>query len=296
MFEVEALRRVGEWSPPTAFVTVPHVYHHDEKEHAIILNDCGADCISLKEYMQKGRCTLENAHRIGKEVGIFLGKLHSWGKDKADVYQFFEGNYEAKVMSSWVTYGRVLSTFEGNLKKLQEPDVKLGEEEINKLKQICEETGDAMKKATNTFVMGDFWPGNLALSFDDSGNVRQIWVLDWELCKPGVLGVELGQFSAELVLLMRFKADICGHTAGAMLGDFLEAYSTFIVPDLEMCKRTIVHLGGHLVTLTPRSDWGDKETTQEVVKEGVKLMIEGYSAEKGWLMSSVIRPLVMHIS
>ncbi len=150
MFEVEALRRVGEWSPSTAFITVPHVYNHDEKEHAIILTDCGQDSISLKEYMQKGRCSLENAHRIGKEVGHFLGKLHSWGKSEADVYQLFEGNHEAKVMSSWVTYGRVLPTFEDDLEKLQNPDVKLSEEETNQLKQICDETGDAMENATNT--------------------------------------------------------------------------------------------------------------------------------------------------
>lgn len=144
--------------------------------------------------------------------------------------------------------------------------------------------------------MGDFWPGNLSLSFDETGELKQIWVLDWELCKPGLLGVELGQFSAELVLLMRFNADICGHTANIILDDFLGVYSTHIIPDLELCKRTIVHLGGHLVTLTPRIEWGNKETTQEVVKEGVRLMVEGYSAEKGWLMSSVIRPLVVHTS
>lgn len=126
---------------------MPSVYHHDEKENAIILNDCGS--ISLKEYMQKGRCSLENAHRIGKGVGDFLGKLHSWGKAKAELSHFFEGNHEAKVMSSWITYGRVLPTFEDNLKKLQDPDIRLSEEEAKKLKQICEETSDAMKQAIN---------------------------------------------------------------------------------------------------------------------------------------------------
>lgn len=144
--------------------------------------------------------------------------------------------------------------------------------------------------------MGDFWPGNLMLSFDDAGDVTQIRVIDWELCKPGLLGVELGQFCAELVLLMRFNTDICNDTAKILLDDFLNTYTTHITPDLGICRRTIVQLGAHLVTLTPRIEWGGKEMTQEVVKEGMKLMLEGYSAETEWLSKSPIAPLVMHVT
>lgn len=144
--------------------------------------------------------------------------------------------------------------------------------------------------------MGDFWPGNLVLSFDHEGNVIQIQILDWELCKPGLPGVELGQFCAELVLLTRFNADVCSHTASVILEDLLKTYTTHIAPDLEICRRAVVHLGVHLVTLTPRIEWGGKKTTQEVVQEGKRLMLEGYSAEKEWLIKSVIGPLAMNIT
>ncbi|KAF5356167.1 hypothetical protein D9756_003701 [Leucocoprinus leucothites] len=275
-FEVEALRRVREWSPATAFVTVPSVYHYDDVEHAVIMT--------------------ETAHRIGKEVGDFLGKLHAWGRSNKDVSEFFDANRQAKIMSSWVFYGRLIPTFDDGLEKLQEPDVKLSKAERSALEKIAEESGDAVKKATGTFVMGDFWPGNLVLSFDEVGNVTRVSILDWELCKPGIFGVELGQFCAELVLLMRFNTDICGQTAKSLLEDFLKAYAGQITPDLEMCRRAIVHLGTHLVTLTPRIEWGGKEKTQEVVKEGLGLVLEGYSAGKEWLEKSVIGPLVMSVT
>ncbi|KXN90098.1 hypothetical protein AN958_05103 [Leucoagaricus sp. SymC.cos] len=260
------------------------------------MEDCGSTSMTLKEYMQKGRCPTETAHRIGTEVGEFLGRLHEWGKGNTELNDFFEENQQAKLLSAWVTYGRLLPTFEEGPEKLQDPVVKPTQEERNVLEKIAEETGDAMRKATGTFVMGDFWPGNLVLSFDEVGNVTQVRILDWEVCKPGFLGIELGQFCAELVLLMRFNTDICGNTAHSLLEDFLKAYANHITPDLEMCRRTIVHLGTHLVTWTPRLDWGGKERTQEVVKEGMKLILEGYSAEKEWLENSVIGPLVMSIT
>lgn len=133
------------------------------------------------------------------------------------------------------------------------------------------------------------------LSFDEAGDVEQIRVVDWEVCKPGIFGFELGQFCAELVLLRRFNGEVCGNTAQSMLEDFLRAYTSHITPDLEMCRRAIVHLGTHLVTLTPRIKWGEKEKTQEVVKEGMKLILDGHAADKEWLGTSVIGPLVMSV-
>jgi 5-methylthioribose kinase len=143
--------------------------------------------------------------------------------------------------------------------------------------------------------MGDFWPGNIVMSLDEAGEVSQIWVIDWEMCKPGLFGCELGEFCAELVLHQRFNGDVCGNTAQFMLEDFLKSYTNHITPDLELCRRTIVHIGTHLVTLAPRVEWGGKAKTQEVVKEGMKLILDGYAAEKDWLEKSLIGPLVMNV-
>ncbi|KAJ3570624.1 hypothetical protein NP233_g4282 [Leucocoprinus birnbaumii] len=279
VFEVEALRRIREWSPASAFVTVPTVYSHDEKEHAIIMSDCGAESSDWK----------------GSWGTSSEGFMHG-GRGNKEVCDFFDGNQEAKVMASWVSYGRVLETFDGSLEKLRDPDVRVSEEEGKTLGRIVEEMDDAIKNATGTFVMGDFWPGNLVLSSDEANNISQLFVLDWEVARPGLFSLELGQFCAELVLLMRFNTTVCGQDAGLLLDEFLSSYARQIKPDFEMCRRAIVHLGVHLVTWTPRLEWGGKEATQEVVKEGLGLILDGYIAEEEWLQKSVIGTLAKSVT
>jgi 5-methylthioribose kinase len=126
------------------------VYLYDKVEHIVIMDDCGSNSVTLKEYMQNGRCSVETAHRIGKEVGNFIGHLHTWGKGNPDVYEFFEQNQQGKIMSSWVFYGRLLSTFSSGLGKLRDPDVFPSEAERGALEKIAEESGDAMRKVTGT--------------------------------------------------------------------------------------------------------------------------------------------------
>jgi 5-methylthioribose kinase len=129
---------------------VPSAYFFDEKEHVIIMDDCGSDCMTLKSFMQSGRCTIETAHRIGQEVGEFIGQLHAWSRVKPDMCKFFDQNPQAKDMSSWVFYGRLIPTFDDGLEKLQDPDIKLTKDERKTLEQICQESINAMKNASGT--------------------------------------------------------------------------------------------------------------------------------------------------
>jgi 5-methylthioribose kinase len=126
------------------------VYLYDKVEHIVIMDDCGSNSVTLKEYMQNGRCSVETAHRIGKEVGNFIGHLHTWGKGNPDVYEFFEQNQQGKILSSWIFYGHLLLTFDEGLEKLQNPDVMPSEAERGALEKIAEETIDTVKKVTGT--------------------------------------------------------------------------------------------------------------------------------------------------
>jgi len=124
-------------------VTVPSIYHYDDEEHAIIMSDCGSNSMTLKEYIQTGRCSVEMGYNIGKQVGDFMGRLHVWGKSNADVCAFFNGNQEAKALYSWAYYGRLLSTIE-------QAEIELGEEEKRALEEIVEESSQAIRDATDT--------------------------------------------------------------------------------------------------------------------------------------------------
>jgi 5-methylthioribose kinase len=120
------------------------------------------------------------------------------------------------------------------------------------------------------FVMGDFWTGNLAVALDKDGKLKQIFVVDWEVSKLGLAGIDVGQFSAELYLLKRCHGAVCGEAASAMLEHFLEAYE----PTDEELRRAVVHLGCHLVVIPSFTTKGDSEITRAVAAEGVEVMVD----------------------
>src|SRR4051812_3811009 len=106
IYEVEALRRVRAWLPVESIVTVPEVYLFDEKANVIIMEDAGEEAISLKEIMKQGKVSLDLAKAIGKEIGVFLGRMHKWGRGNKELCESVKGNTQAKTMSAWVFYGR----------------------------------------------------------------------------------------------------------------------------------------------------------------------------------------------
>lgn len=138
--------------------------------------------------------------------------------------------------------------------------------------------------------MGDFWPGNMMVSVE-GGNLRNIYILDWELAKPGLPGVEIGQFCAEMHLLRRFDP-FARAPASRILETFFEAYTHYGKPDIQVVRDALVHLGSHLVVLTPRIPWGDKPSTRKVIQEGVRLLVGASSRDEDWLRDSIVGALV----
>jgi hypothetical protein len=138
--------------------------------------------------------------------------------------------------------------------------------------------------------MGDFWPGNMMVTLDGD-NLKNIHLLDWELAKPGLPGVEIGQFCAEMHLLRRFHPS-AKEAAGLILETFLEAYIQQSTPDIQVARDALVHLACHLVILTPRVAWGDKASTRKVVQEGLQLLIGASSRDEVWLRDSIVGALV----
>jgi len=111
-------------------VTVPSIYQYDEQEHAIIMSDCGTNCMTLKEYLQRGQCSVETGYKIGKQVGDFMGRLHAWGNGNADVCGFFNGNEEAKAVYSWLIMGEI-----------EQVEMELGEEKSRSWKNRARASG-----------------------------------------------------------------------------------------------------------------------------------------------------------
>ena len=125
--------------------------HFDDKANFIIMDDCGADSITLKQFLLDGRCMPVLAEKIGDALGKFLGGLHhTWGrKGIPELLDILKGHEQAKQISAWVLYGRIAATITGEDPHTSvsnnPPDV--GEDDLKKLKEISSETSAAMISA-----------------------------------------------------------------------------------------------------------------------------------------------------
>ncbi|KAK2461532.1 hypothetical protein APHAL10511_005995 [Amanita phalloides] len=266
-FEVEALKRVRQLIPGEAWVTIPEVYLFDEKAHVIIMEDCGEGSVPLKQFMREGRLTLSMGEKLGKALGEFIGKLHNWGKDRT-VWEYFDANKQARELSAWAYYGRLYETLDpsqnADVPVLRDPQLEVSAQDLEVIKKVAQEMGNAIRTAHETLVMGDFWPGNIVLSGDE---VKRVYVIDWELCKPGLAGVEIGQFCAEIGFVQHFHPEYSA-AAGAVLWGFRTAYEEIAKPDGSVVEMANVHIGTHTVVIGTHVEWGGREATRAAVLAG----------------------------
>ncbi|TEB10368.1 hypothetical protein FA13DRAFT_1806337 [Coprinellus micaceus] len=106
------------------------------------------------------------AIQIGKGLGEFLGSVHAWGTEHRAECEIFQGHTEAKAIAGAYYYGQLVPFFSGSS---WEPK--------------------ALVSANDHFVQGDFWPGNMLLSLDDQGRLKNIMVVDWEMARIALPGM-----------------------------------------------------------------------------------------------------------
>ncbi|KAG7099765.1 hypothetical protein E1B28_001578 [Marasmius oreades] len=280
-FEVEALKHVHALNPPGSLVTVPRVNLFDEKENVIIMDDCGPNSVTLKQFVIDGQCTPALAEKIGGALGSFLSGLHhTWGRmGVSRLIEALRGNEQGKQISAWAVYGRLSSTIRGEdpMSNISENPPEIGEIELKKMEEIGKEISAGILSAEENFVMGDFWTGNILLDLDDGGSdIKHIFIIDWELAKPGLHGLDVGQFCAEVDLIRRFHS-LNADVSSRIIASFFHSYSNLNAEkDVALYQTALAHWGAHLVIWTPRVQWGGPAETRVVVKDGVKLLLEGY--------------------
>ncbi|OCH87464.1 hypothetical protein OBBRIDRAFT_796172 [Obba rivulosa] len=295
-FEVAALRRVKEWLPQDSVVTVPQVHSFDEDANVIIMDDCGEDAVTLKQLLLTASPQPLLAKEIGMSLGAFIGSFHSRGSGDDACLTFFDKYEMGKSMSAFITYGRLVSTLtEGKLPALSDPPLDIPQDQLDRVAIIAKDTTHAMLTTRETLVMGDFWPGNMLVKLrpgdDGEARLERIWVVDWEVAKPGLAGVEIGQICAELALVQRFSSE--GREASKhILTALLRAYRDVRTVGLDVARTALVHVGAHFVAWTPRVQWGDKETVREVVREGVEYLVNAPEAEEEYVRGSLLGELL----
>lgn len=297
-------------------MTVPAVHLFDEHENVIIMDDCGQGVLNLKELMLTDPPPLEVAETIGTALGEFIGKLHSrcTGKEEgvggggghSEMVDFVNGNQVARSISALVTYGRLVPTLTGQeaggLEYKPDPPLDVSPEEMTVVEEIAKVKSEQVMTSMETVVMGDFWPGNIMLSFNEGGRdeiertektIRRIYVLDWELVKPGVAGLDVGQFIAEMHLLRCFSQS-CYKSASTVIDSALKSYRGVRGGgDGGVARAVLIHVGAHLVAWTPRvPTWEGAEKVREVVLSGVRNLVDGYRGSEEGIKGSIVGELL----
>jgi hypothetical protein len=295
-FEVEALRRLKTLLDPGSLVTVPTVHLYDATLRVVVMDDCGESSVSLKQYLLETPPSLSLAQKIGDGLGKFLRCLHDWNKSEPSVIEYFDGNKQARNISAMITYGVVIDILTGAnlLPLLLDPPLSPSSPDTAAIKALADERTNEILNRKDVVTMGDFWPGNILLDLDPTSpdTIKHIYVVDWELVKPGLAGLDVGQFSAEIQSVAFFYPQSKA-AAREVLTAFLSSYRhSGTEVDAEVARVAATHAGVHLATWTPRVGWGGAQETKEAVVEGIKLMLEGHHASEEWLLNSFVRPLV----
>lgn len=188
-FEYKALQLLAQaqFQAGDGGVRPPQCLHFDRDNWVLILEDAG-DLPTLKSWLQPGKITTEDAQTLGRNLGHYLATIHETSTNQPALLSDFTGNETAKSLSSQLYFGMLPSAaaqhgFEG--------------EHIQK----AAEQGKAdVLKGTECLTLGDFWTGNVLVS-----NPKELYVLDFELTKPGTPDFDIGQMAAEMYCLACFR-------------------------------------------------------------------------------------------
>lgn len=286
--------------PEESFVTVPRLLYHDDKQHVLIMEDAGIDSKNLKDLLREQPLSSGEASKIGEALGKFLATVHTQGSLDANLMEYVSTNEEAKKVYAWITYGRVIQ----ELRALDPDTIFRGSDEGQTglltgshlheyIKDIEDITATATKDilvAESIFTMGDFWTANVIVNQDTIGRIRKVFVVDWEIARPGLPYLDYAQFAAELHTLRRFypKADAC---VEEILEAYAKAYRQKWRVDTEFVRGAAVHVGAHLAAITSMARWQPKEKIPDVVMEGVGYMLRGIRDDR-WLENTIVRYLL----
>lgn len=279
--------------PVDALARAPTLYHYDPEAHVLIMEDCGADAHTLKQLIKDNLLDVPACQVIGRALGTFLATVHRECTKDAALMRELDGNTEMKKQSAFATYGRLVSTLTGERKghtgePLFDPPLleSLPVGSVQTVEEIAEETAQAIvgADAGSVFTMGDFWTGNIVVrtltdtdTDTDTGamTVERIFVIDWELTKPGLPFLDFGQFVAEMHTLRRFHESSapCLRVVDAALTVYFAAYRAGYPVDEAYLRGATAHVGAHLLAWTVVAGWEPKGRVREVAQEGVRYLV-----------------------
>ena len=301
-FESKALKEVLTLtSGIPSIVSVPELFDEDKVNRVLLMADSGEQSTTLKALYQSNHPSLEIARTIGESLGAFLARLHTAtaGSKGEEIRRYFERNEEGRRIAFLVSYGRLLRVL-GQTKESGSgafnPPIPLRPDQLQQLSDLVSVMEDRIMKSSDVLAMGDFWPGNILVSLEPK---LRCTVIDWELARPGIPGLEIGQFLAEMLTLRAFHPDAAPIVEGTV-SSFLKAYRDGQVKNgasaedlLDIAWDVATRCGTHMIVTTPQARWGTPERTREVAMEGLEYIFRGINEDQEWLGKTFIKDILL---
>ncbi|OCB87136.1 hypothetical protein A7U60_g5873 [Sanghuangporus baumii] len=296
--EVAALKHVRAFLPADSLATVPAVYYHDTIAHVLIMEDAGPNSRNLKDLLRESPLSKSASRELGTALGRFLAALHVRGSAESELPDAVRKNDDGRRITSWITYGQLLDTLKHSTQNtgLIEPPLAgveaPSEAEIEEISALADATIKKIYEAQKPFTMGDFWTGNVIVRSTDNGVIERVFVVDWELAKPGTAFIDFAQFVAEMHTLKRFHPEATV-SIDSTLRTYAEAYNKGVRIDEKFIKGAASHVGAHMIAVTPNIlNWGSKKTTRKVFIEGIEYVLGGIRGDEEWLKASAVGGLL----
>jgi len=299
--ETEALQRVRTMFPEDALVNVPKVYHYDGQAHFFIMQDCGPHSRTLKQFLidEPNGLDTEEAKRLGNALGVFISTVQEEGTKDRELMECVAKNGEMRRISAWYFYGKLVDSLTGGENNLLPLDksFELSPEDVATLEELVTEATESITNVSDSFTVGDFWTGNAVVDTEPDTRegkegyvkLKHVFIVDWEVSKPGIACLDVAQFAAELHTARSFYPGKDGHSS---VDDVLPAYfSTYAARkgplSLQDVQRMSTHIGTHMAVITPLvPTWKPKERVHDFVVESIQYLLKGRRGDLEWLKSS----------
>lgn len=244
----------------------------------LVMEDAGP-LPSLKTWTTEA-VDVQTCKQIGAAVGRFLAHIHNVTYGDEKLLDKFSGNETAKYLSGKLYFGGLPAAAEkfGYRDSFISEAASVGEEEVMQSNEVL--------------TMGDFWTGNVLVSSHSEPQDLHLYVVDWELSKPGTPEYDIGQMAAEMWCLATFRKSAREQSL-ALLEAFLSSYKASRKVAVDEAK-VAIRIGAHLFVIMPMA-WSSEATPERIAaaaEEGREVVRMGWEKDREALRKSVLAPLV----
>ncbi|KAI0182410.1 kinase-like domain-containing protein [Xylaria flabelliformis] len=252
LYEASMLDALNNLSSDISGIKAPRLHLFIQETNVLVLEDFPAT-VDLKSLFvspnANGILTPPLAASIGYDIGSWLRSFHDWVMSSRSRLKYMGDNHPMRNLKYAITYDAYLKVLENHFPDLLESCRPLLEQVRNAATKEFEKVSNDQDEDHNWgLIHGDFWTGNILLSYDLSSpdmqlpNSVKLSIIDWEFAQFGHRAYDIGQMIGDIYERGHFN-----EAEGAIpaIEGFIKGYGG--LDNYDFAFRVAVHAGVHLI-------------------------------------------------